>query len=99
MTEDDPSISATLAAGASNTAKDSNPIASWPPFEVYAPYQINLNQTGGNEISEETVGGNSTIYVGPGLRNHFTLANAYTWEGGRGHRCDFWKSVGVVVPE
>ena len=42
---------------------------------------------------------NVTEYMGPGLRNNFSLANAYTWEGGRGVRCDFWRAMGVIVPE
>lgn len=56
---------------------------------------------GGTLISYDTGIGdrNSSIYVEPGLKNNFTLVNAYTWEGGRGYRCDFWRSVGAVVPE
>jgi hypothetical protein len=42
---------------------------------------------------------NLTEAVGPGLRNNFTLVNAYTWEGGRGYRCDFWRSMAALVPE
>lgn len=65
------------------------------------PIQINLNQTGGTETSYNTTLGqqNSTIYVSPGLQNDFSAANAYEWEAGRGFRCDFWRSVGSVVPE
>ena len=72
-----------------------------PQFDIYSPYQIDLNQTGGTEIPFDTGIGdqNSTIYVEPGLKNRFTLSNAYTWEGGRGYRCDFWRSVGSIVPE
>lgn len=74
---------------------------NWPQYDIYAPYQLDLNQTGGTIISYDTgIGeGNSSIYVEPGLMNKFTLVNAYTWEGGRGYRCDFWRSVGAVVPE
>ena len=43
--------------------------------------------------------GNVTVMVGPTLRNDISLVNAYTWEGGRGYRCDFWRSVGPIVPE
>ncbi len=110
VTMNDPSISPAIANGASssssnsstysNSSTTSNSATAWPPFAIYAPYQLNLNQTGGTEISVETIGDkNSTIYVGPGLQNDFSLVNAYTWEGGRGYRCDFWKSVGVIVPE
>lgn len=102
VTKDNPSISAALANGASsNNTNAANPATDWPPFDIYAPYQLDLNQTGGREISYDATGGdrNSTIYVGRGLTNQFSSVNAYTWEGGRGYRCDFWKSVGVIVPE
>jgi len=42
---------------------------------------------------------NITEFREPGLMNNFSLVNAYTWEDGRGVRCDFWRSMGVVVPE
>lgn len=42
---------------------------------------------------------NVTAFTEPGLRNDFTLVNAYEWEAGRGYRCDFWRSVGALVPE
>jgi hypothetical protein len=42
---------------------------------------------------------NETEYRDPGLTNNFTLVNAYTWEGGRGYRCDFWRSMAGIVPE
>ena len=35
----------------------------------------------------------------PGLSNDIGLVNAYTWEGGRGYKCDFSRSVGSIVPE
>ena len=34
---------------------------------------------------------------GAGLRNDFKLVDAYTWEGGRGARCEFWRSMGGLV--
>lgn len=96
---DDPSITVALATGTNTTS--SSPISNWPPYEIYAPYQIDLNQSDGTLISYDTGIGdrNSSIYVEPGLKNNFTMVNAYTWEGGRGYRCDFWRSVGAVVPE
>lgn len=65
---------------------------------------MNLNETGGEEISAVgiTFDGtplNVTQYRNPGLRNNFTLVDAFTWEGGRGARCDFWRSMGPIVPE
>lgn len=82
-----------------------NPITDWPAFAIYAPYQIDLNQTGGQlfELEAGTYellpNDNTTIYIGPGLMNNFSLVNAYTWEAGRGYRCDFWRSVAALVPE
>lgn len=72
----------------------------WPAFNTYGPYQLNLNQTGGVPYSVTALPGlNVTQYMGPGLMNKFDLVNAYTWEGGRGFRCDFWRSVAAIVPE
>lgn len=77
-----------------------NPSTAWPQFSIYSPYQINLNQTGGvPTLVEVEPGVKLTEDVGPGLRNDFTLVNAYTWEGGRGYRCDFWRSIAALVPE
>lgn len=95
-----PSISSAIANGASSNSTAANPASSWPTFNIYAPYQINLNETGGTAISTQYLPGlNYTQYVGPGLQNAISLVNAYTWEGGRGYRCDFWRAVGAIVPE
>lgn len=91
---DNPSIPAHIAGPGGQVATD------FPQFEVYAPWQVNLNQTGGQVVSQQVVQGvNASVYVGPGLQNDFSVANAYTWEGGRGYRCDFWRSVAKIVPE
>ena len=58
-----------------------------------------MNQTGGSTVSVPYDGLNITEQTGVGAVNDFTLVNAYTWEGGRGVRCDFWRSVGGIVPE
>lgn len=105
ITQDNPSISAPIANGNVSNPNAPNPIADWPAFAIYAPYQINLNQSGGIQYEFQastdplipTV--NTTIYIGPGLTNNFSLVNAYTWEAGRGYRCDFWRSVAAIVPE
>ncbi|PMD42219.1 hypothetical protein L207DRAFT_580889 [Hyaloscypha variabilis F] len=99
-TQDNPSIIAAIANGASsNNCQQTNPASTWPPFNIYAPYQINLNETGGVPFSTPFGYENVTEYEGPGSRNDFTLVSAYTWEGGRGFRCDFWRSIAVTVPE
>jgi hypothetical protein len=100
ITKDDPSITAAIANGASsNNSQQANAASTWPPFNIYAPYQINLNETGGVAFSAPNGAQNVTEFKGPSLMNDFTLVNAYTWEGGRGYRCDFWRSMGVAVPE
>jgi hypothetical protein len=64
---------------------------------------MNLNQTGGNLTAGTDLADPYHIdietYVEPGLVPNFTVVNAYDWEGGRGARCDFWKSIGAIVPE
>lgn len=97
-----PSIPSSIANGASsNDTTAPNPASTWPRYSTASPYQINLNETGGQTFSLVEIAqvGNTTDIAGLGLRNAFTLVNAYTWEGGRGTRCDFWRSMGVVVPE
>lgn len=62
---------------------------------------INLNETGGQLVTitlPQPLLIPVNVNEGPTLRNNFTLADAYAWEGGRGVRCDFWKSVAEIVP-
>lgn len=104
VTTDNPSLSAAIANGsASSDPLAANAATDWPPFTIYAPYQLNVNQSGGTlyELPPFVLLPleNTTVYVEPGLRNNFTLSNAYTWEAGRGYRCDFWRSVAAIVPE
>ncbi|KAL8724491.1 MAG: hypothetical protein Q9166_007925 [cf. Caloplaca sp. 2 TL-2023] len=122
ITKNDPSIPANVVVGANDAATvgasnsstasiDSLPnqpdaISNWPPYTLAAPYQMNLNQSGGVPFDFSPYPGfpglqldNVTQFRDPGLRNDFSLVNAYTWEGGRGMRCDFWRSVGRIVPE
>jgi hypothetical protein len=65
---------------------------------------LNLNMTGGvaTEIKWSSAGGQSfdvTQYAEPGLRAKFDVVDAWTWEGGRGGRCEFWANVAGLVPE
>lgn len=101
ITTSNPSITMEIANGASsNMSSAANPASSWPPFSIYAPYQLNLNETGGTLAAVTVAAGvNFTEHIGPGLRNNFSLVNAYTWEGGRGMRCDLWRSMAALVPE
>jgi hypothetical protein len=59
---------------------------------------VNLNETGGVPYEMPSLWGNITQYMEPGLENDFSIANAYTWEGGRGKRCEFWKSKASKIP-
>lgn len=73
---------------------------NWPNFTPEYPWQMDLNVTGGT-VSPVVVTPNLTFYTrnGPGIVNDFRLANAYSWEGGRGDRCDFWLNVSPRVPQ
>ena len=106
----DPSISQLIATGslpANGTAypapgmgnADSSAVTAWPEFTIAQPYQIDLNQTGGTFTTQNSTLGQLQTQTGMGAVNDFSLVNAYTWEGGRGMRCDFWRSVGEKVPE
>lgn len=103
----DPSIAADVALGAGNAGGDTAEAAAsvaaagaWPPFTLARPLQLNLNQTGGVEVVESLLGApNTTVYTAPGVVNNFSLVDAYSWEGGRGYRCDMWLALSSRVPE
>lgn len=106
ITQNNPSISASIAAGGnasmSSSTAPANPITNWPVYTVANPYQINLNETGGQAYAAPSFSRNApniTQFQNPGLKNDFQLVDAYAWEGGRGARCDFWRSVAAIVPE
>ncbi|KAF3098026.1 hypothetical protein TWF706_006963 [Orbilia oligospora] len=66
-----------------------------PPFSLpWGAFMANLNQTGGvpGMTPIPPVGAPYPANVQPGLIGDFSLKNAYTWEGGRGWRCQFWKN-------
>ncbi|KAH0363182.1 carboxylesterase type B, partial [Aureobasidium melanogenum] len=90
-----PSIPSNIAGSGGQAA------VNFPRFNVWNPVQVNLNETGGHELYGPAGVGklNDTVYVGPGLSNSFEVVNAYTWEGGRGNRCDFWRAMAPIVPE
>ena len=89
-----------IANGPNSTTK-TNPATNWPPWSLAKPYQINLNESGGTAFEAEAlfIDVDITEFGGRGLGNGFELVEAYTWEGGRGARCDFWRRVGAIVPE
>ncbi|ETN41115.1 uncharacterized protein HMPREF1541_03050 [Cyphellophora europaea CBS 101466] len=92
----------TAAAGpgpAGQVGAGSAAIADWPPFSLSQPWQIDLNQTGGTPTQVPFGMVNITEFFPPGTRNSIGLYDAWTWEGGRGVRCDFWRSMAALVPE
>ena len=101
VTRSNPSISSSIANGANGTG---NGLAAtnFPAWNLRHPLQLNLNQTGGQAFSSfsfDAQAPNITESEEPGLMNDFSVVDAYSWEGGRGVRCDFWRSVGEIVPE
>ncbi|KAL3455773.1 Alpha/Beta hydrolase protein [Aspergillus heterothallicus] len=67
---------------------------AWPEFSRIQPWMMDLNTTGGElRLHVETEHLQYWIREGPGIVNVFRLVDSYTWEGGRGERCDWWRSV------
>ena len=106
VTTGNPSISSAVASGANSNGTSDSGVEEWPVYSLWDPRMTNLNQTGGSpetvdllNATSDVIDGNTTVYVGPGLRNDISIVDAYAWEGGRGKRCDFWLSVARIVPE
>ncbi|KAF2183864.1 alpha/beta-hydrolase, partial [Zopfia rhizophila CBS 207.26] len=74
--------------------------ANWPVWVGGEESRmVNLNETGGTPYQAVTqFGASVTQFMNPGLKNNITTANAYSWEGGRGARCEFWKDIAAKVP-
>ncbi|CAO2648598.1 Nn.00g078650.m01.CDS01 [Neocucurbitaria sp. VM-36] len=71
----------------------------WPQWEDKKPVLLNLNATGGvATFIEATEDLKYYLYSDPGVSNRINTADANAWEGGRGKRCDYWKSVAAKVP-
>ena len=101
ITQNDPSISLLIANGVNGTG-DGLAATTFPAWNLRNPLQLNLNETGGQAFSSTSISSqapNITEFEEPGLMNEFSIVDAYSWEGGRGVRCDFWRSVGEIVPE
>ncbi|KAJ5849585.1 hypothetical protein N7455_009441 [Penicillium solitum] len=72
---------------------------SWPRWNRSSPLLMNLNTTGGTMVYDKVTDHLSYwLQEGHGVTNDFSLADASKWEGGRGKRCEFWRSVGHRVP-
>lgn len=101
ITQNNPSISASIADGVNGTGKGLA-ATDFPAWNLRNPLQLNLNETGGQAYSSTSFNAqapNITEFEEPGLMNDFSVVDARSWEGGRGVRCDFWRSVGEIVPE
>ena len=71
----------------------------WPTWNERKPVLMNLNATGGvATFLKPTENLFYNVYSDPGVSNQINLADARDWEGGRGKRCDFWKSVAPKMP-
>ena len=97
ITTGNPSISSGIANGARVNGSSKNALEDWPVFAMWDRRMANLNQTGGTLTPKK--GSSNFIYTGTGVTNDLELVDAYEWEGGRGNRCDFWRSVWDLVPE
>ncbi|KAI0025557.1 Alpha/Beta hydrolase protein [Xylariomycetidae sp. FL0641] len=102
ITSDAPII--TVADATANHTNATVPIGAdgglhWPAFTIQDPRMMDLNTTGG-ATSLVTVTPDLSYYVreGVGIVNQFRLADAYSWEGGRGKRCAFWRELASRSP-
>ena len=72
---------------------------TWPAWVADGESRmLNLNTTGGVPYQSSQTGINFTQFQEPGIQNDFSVVNALTWEGGRGERCEFWRSIASRVP-
>lgn len=101
--KDSPVISIQDAKGGSSDAivpENSDGHILWPMWNSFSPMMMDLNTTGGSllyrNVTEHLA---YWLRENPGVVNHLRLANAYSWEGGRGERCRFWREVGPRVPQ
>jgi len=94
-----PSISDKIANGASSPAANApSPASSWPMWTESTPMHLNLNTSGGTPYKITAPNGIPVTQFAM-ARNNITLANAYTWEGGRGSRCEAWKRFSPIIPQ
>ncbi|CAI7569316.1 unnamed protein product [Penicillium discolor] len=99
---DTPIISIVDAKGGADNStvpEGANGDISWPRWNRSSPLLMNLNTTGGTTVYDKVTDNLSYwLQEGPGITSNFSLADALKWEGGRGKRCEFWRSVGHRVP-
>jgi hypothetical protein len=72
---------------------------NWPTWTEAKPTLLSLNTTGGVPVfANVTEHLKYFEYEDPGVTNQFKLGDGRSWEGGRGHRCDWWKTQAAKVP-
>ncbi|KAF2121291.1 Alpha/Beta hydrolase protein [Lophiotrema nucula] len=102
ITKDTPVISVEDArAGKSNATVPAGygGNVNWPQWTEKSQSLMSLNTTGGvPTFVNVTDNLKYYVYLEPGITNNFKLADGAKWEGGRGARCNWWKSVAAKVP-
>ncbi|CAI6329304.1 unnamed protein product [Periconia digitata] len=100
---DDPTI--TVADAQAGNTKAQVPVGEdgvsieWPQWTEESQKLLSLNTTGGvATLSNVTEYLKYYMYSDPGVVNQFLVADAYTWEGGRGERCEWWLEHAAKVP-
>lgn len=82
------------------TAPEDGDSLLWPKYSLVQPRMMDLNSTGGEvQLIDVTDELKYYVRVGEGIVNTFRLVNSFTWEGGRGARCAFWRVVAPRVPQ
>ena len=73
------------------------PNGTWPVYTEESSLMVNFNVSGGTPQDTFNLGGfNISQLVGG--EDAFGLIDELSWQAGRGTRCDFWRSLGGVVP-
>lgn len=70
---------------------------TWPVYNNIQTPMVNFNTTGGQLQDSYNLGGFNITQVVGGT-NDFSIIDEKTWQGGRGARCDMWRSLGGLVP-
>ncbi|KAI8623153.1 carboxylesterase [Xylariaceae sp. FL1651] len=102
----DPTLNTAQASSAECGNVTAAAAGNWPQWggQPDSDYLLNLNMTGGMPVATPSrLGGKSiniTSYVPststsyPPLEAAFNVAPGWTWEGGRGERCQLWVDLG-----
>ncbi|KAI4158970.1 MAG: hypothetical protein LQ342_007004 [Letrouitia transgressa] len=70
----------------------------WQAWDSSAPKMQNLNVTGGFSVRKFTIAGLMAAQSYGDVRTDIRLVDAYTWEGNRGKRCNFWRRNADGIP-